>query len=167
MPRMHLAAAELFGDRQSERNLFSIRSYGGGGKPSDGPTPIDLARAGGGPSDGLAFVYDTRWSPLRLAVIFRSSRHILVCGGSCRILTMMQIRIGSEAPKQRYPFFASALKPRGSASNRYLGSFMAGRRLIAAMRQTLIISFPCLLDLVLLDFTLPASMQSHQAPHLC
>ena len=40
--RMHLAAAELFGDRQSER--FSIRSYGGGGKPSDGPTPIDLAR---------------------------------------------------------------------------------------------------------------------------
>ena len=57
---------------------------------------------------------------------------------------MMQIRIGSEAPKQRYPFFASALKPRGSASNRYLGSFMAGRRLIAAMRQTLIISFSCL-----------------------
>src|ERR1700756_3605291 len=168
MPRMHLAAAELFGDRQSERNLFSIRSYRGGGQ-AIGPADADRPREGPRrrPVRWLASVYDTRWSPLRLAVIFRSSRHILVCGGSCRILTMMQIRIGSEAPKQRYPFFASALKPRGSASNRYLGSFMAGRRLIAAMRQTLIISFPCLLDLVLLDFTLPASMQSHQAPHLC
>src|SRR5260370_33227479 len=35
--------------------------------------------------------YDTRRSPLYLAVIFRSSRHILVCGESCRIPTMMQI----------------------------------------------------------------------------
>jgi len=68
--RMHLAAAELFGDRQSER--FSIRSYGGGGKPSDGPTPIDLTSqaAAARPMACVRNVYDTRWSPLRLAMIF-------------------------------------------------------------------------------------------------
>jgi hypothetical protein len=46
--------------------------------------------------------YDTRRSPLPLAVITRSSRHILVCGGILRIPDHdAVIRIGSEAPKQR------------------------------------------------------------------
>ena len=113
-------------------------------------------------------VYDTRWSPLRLPMIFRSSRHILVCGGSCRILTMMQIYASAARLRSSgSPFFASAWKPRGSASDRYLGSFMAGRHLIAPIRQTLTISFSCLLDLVLLVFTLPTSIQSLLAPHLC
>ena len=154
-------------------NLFSsfyplVRRWEG--KPSDGSTPIDLASqaAAARPMACVRNVYDTRWSPLRLAMIFRSSRHILVCGGSCRILTMMQLYASAARLRSSgSPFFASAWKPRGSASDRYLGSFMAGRRLIAAIRQTLTISFSCLLDLVLLVFTLPTSIQSLLAPHLC
>ena len=38
------------------------------------------------------------------------------------------MRIGSEAPKQRCPFFLPAFKPCRIASNRYLGSFLAIRR---------------------------------------
>ena len=48
------------------------------------------------------------------------------------------IRIGSEAPKQRCPFCSTVCKPyhRRCASNRYLGSSLADRRLQAPVRQT-------------------------------
>jgi len=40
-----------------------------------------LRESGGGRWLDPGTQYDTRWSPLPLAVITRSSRHILVCGG--------------------------------------------------------------------------------------
>jgi hypothetical protein len=54
------------------------------------------------------------------------------------------IRIGSEAPKQRCPFLITARKPWVLASNRYLGSFLADRRSQSAgVPKLMIFCFSC------------------------
>ena len=125
--------------------LLSIRSYGGGeGKPSDGPTPIDLTSqaAAARPMACVRNVYDTRWSPLRLAMIFRSSCHILVCGGSYRILTMMQLYASAARLRSSGgPFFFPACKPRGLCERPLPRIVHGGSPLIAAIRQILILLF--------------------------
>ena len=87
-------------------------------------------------------VYDTRWSPLRLAMIIRSSCHILVCGGSYRILTMMQLYASAARLRSSGgPFFFPACKPRGLCERPLPRIVHGGSPLIAAIRQILILLF--------------------------
>ena len=54
------------------------------------------------------------------------------------------IRIGSEAPKQRYPFCIPVWKPLAFASNRYLGASLANRCSGGGRAKLMIFYFSCL-----------------------
>jgi len=117
----HFQAHSLYGDldvknkTRHEHHFLSLpvpRSVMG--KPS--------ARRRSSPDGGLAERNKNktrpRRSPLRLAVIVKSSRHILIFGGSQRIQTMMQIYASAARLRSsRCPILITARKPLECASN--------------------------------------------------
>ena len=144
-------------DKTCRKHLFLLPPRGGHGR-----------LGGRGGQSRQEREYDTRRSPLGLAVIVKSSRHILVFGGSKWIQTMMHIRISSEAPKQRRPKLSPGTKSHGTTrANRYLGSFLANRRLQAPARQNLRFRF-LLLHALFLPLLMPlTSTGSLRAPNPC